>query len=136
MLLIAADLTLSECRTLLHTAHELGMEVLLEMHGENELDYAALEPDMYGINNRNLGTFVTDVDNSFRMAARLPEGVCKVSESGIGAADTVKRLKQAGFNGFLMGEHFMRHDNPGQALSQFIGQLQTAAGNNGTDHNI
>ncbi len=136
VLLIAADLTLSECRTLLHTAHELGMEVLLEMHGENELDYAALEPDMYGINNRNLGTFVTDVDNSFRMAARLPEGVCKVSESGIGAADTVKRLKETGFNGFLMGEHFMRHDNPGQALSQFIGQLQTAAGNNGTDHNI
>ncbi len=135
VLLIAADLTLDECRTLLHTTHELGMEALLEMHGENELDYAALEPDMYGINNRNLGTFVTDVHNSFRMAERLPEDGCKVSESGIGAPETVTQLRQAGFNGFLMGEHFMRHDDPGEALRQFIGQLQTAAGKTGADHN-
>ncbi len=124
VLLIAADLTKDDCRTLLHTAHELGLEVLLEMHGDDELDYVDLEPDMYGINNRNLGTFVTDVDNSFRMAARLPEGVCKVSESGIGHPDTVCRLREAGFSGFLMGEHFMKADDPGLALRTFIGDLQ------------
>ena len=68
VLLIAADLSLKECTTLLRTAHELGMEVLLEMHAESELDYAALGPDMCGINNRNLGSFVTEVENSFRLA--------------------------------------------------------------------
>lgn len=125
VLLIAADLSVDECRRLLHTAHELGLEVLLEMHSEADLDYAALEPDMYGINNRNLGSFVTDVANSFRMAERLPKGVCKVSESGIGDPDTVGRLRQAGFSGFLMGEHFMRADDPGEELRHFISQLQT-----------
>lgn len=65
-------------------ARELGMEVLLELHGEDELSYAGLMPDVCGVNNRNLGTFVTDVDNSFRLVSRLPEGMCKVSESGMG----------------------------------------------------
>ena len=124
VLLIAADLSLDECRTLLHTAHQLGLEVLLEMHSEADLDYAALEPDMYGINNRNLGSFVTDVANSFRMAERLPQGVCKVSESGIGDPATVGQLRQAGFCGFLMGEHFMRADDPGEELRHFISRLQ------------
>lgn len=124
VLLIAADLTKDDCRTLLHTAHQLGLEALLEMHGEDELDYVDLEPDMYGINNRNLGTFVTDVDNSFRMAERLPQDVCKVSESGIGHPDTVRRLRQAGFSGFLMGEHFMKADDPGLSLHQFIESLK------------
>ena len=107
---------------LLHTAHELGLEVLLEMHSENELDYADLEPDMYGINNRNLGTFVTDVENSFRMARRLPQAGCKVSESGISHPDTVRQLKLAGYKGFLIGENFMKSDNPGASLRQFIEQ--------------
>lgn len=122
VLLIAADLKLADCRMLLHTAHELGLEVLLEMHSENELDYAVLEPDMYGINNRNLGTFVTDVENSFRMARRLPQAGCKVSESGISHPDTVRQLKLAGYKGFLIGENFMKSDNPGASLRQFIEQ--------------
>lgn len=122
VLLIAADLKLADCRMLLHTAHELGLEVLLEMHSENELDYADLEPDMYGINNRNLGTFVTDVENSFRMARRLPQAGCKVSESGISHPDTVRQLKLAGYKGFLIGENFMKSDNPGASLRQFIEQ--------------
>lgn len=122
VLLIAADLKLADCRMLLHTAHELGLEVLLEMHSENELDYADLEPDMYGINNRNLGTFVTDVENSFRMARRLPQTGCKVSESGISHPDTVRQLKLAGYKGFLIGENFMKTDNPGASLRQFIEQ--------------
>ena len=120
VLLIAADLKLNECQTLLHTAHELGLEVLLEMHSEQELEYAALEPDMCGINNRNLGSFVTDVENSFRLAELLPKDAVKVSESGISNPDTVRKLREAGFNGFLIGENFMKTADPGQALKEFI----------------
>lgn len=120
VLLIAADLSLDECRSLMTTAHDIGLEVLLEMHSERELDYADLEPDMYGINNRNLGTFVTDVDNSLRMAGRLPADGCKVSESGIGDIHTVRRLRAAGYRGFLIGETFMSRPSPGDALKQFI----------------
>lgn len=120
VLLIAACLTINECRSLLRNAHDMGLQVLLEMHGENELDYAALEPDMYGINNRNLGTFITKVENSFLMAEKLPKDVCKVSESGISNPQTVKELKAAGFNGFLIGENFMKTENPGMALKEFI----------------
>ena len=120
VLLIAADLSLAACKSLLQTAHELGMEVLLEMHAEDELDYAALEPDMCGINNRNLGTFITDVHNSFRLAELLPKEAVKVSESGISNPETVKMLRQAGFRGFLIGETFMKTPAPGQALNEFI----------------
>lgn len=123
VLLIAADLSLSECKSFIHLAHELGMEVLLEMHEERELDYAEYEPDMYGINNRNLGTFVTDVQNSFRMASLLPDDVCKVSESGISNPEIVKMLKLAGFQGFLIGENFMKEERPGESLRDFISKL-------------
>ena len=125
VLLIAADLSLQECRSLLKTAHELNMEVLLEMHAESELDYAALEPDMCGINNRNLGTFITNVENSFRMAEQLPKDVCKVSESGISNPRTVNELRSVGFSGFLIGECFMKTENPGTALKTFIEELNT-----------
>lgn len=125
VLLIAADLSLQECRSLLKTAHELNMEVLLEMHAESELDYAELEPDMCGINNRNLGTFITNVENSFRMAELLPKDVCKVSESGISNPRTVNELRSVGFNGFLIGECFMKTGNPGSALKAFIEDLNT-----------
>lgn len=123
VLLIAADLSKQECRSLLSTAHELGLEVLLEMHSEPELEYASLEPDMCGINNRNLGSFVTDVENSFRLAALLPKEAVKVSESGISNPATVRRLRQAGFRGFLIGETFMKTADPGQALNEFISKL-------------
>ena len=123
VLLIAADLSQQECKTLLRTAHELGLEVLLEMHSEPELEYAAFEPDMCGINNRNLGSFITDVQNSFRLAELLPKEAVKVSESGISNTETVRSLRQAGFNGFLIGENFMKTVNPGQALHDFIHQL-------------
>jgi len=123
VLLIAADLSLRDCGTLLHTAHELGLEVLLEMHAEDELDYAALEPDLCGINNRNLGTFITDVENSFRMAELLPRDAVKVSESGISRPEVVRTLRQAGYKGFLIGENFMKADRPGEALGEFIRQV-------------
>ena len=123
VLLIAACLSKSECKRLLDKAHALGLEVLLEMHSEPELEYAELEPDLCGINNRNLGSFVTDVDNSFRLAELLPKDAVKVSESGISNPDTVRALRQAGFRGFLIGENFMKAADPGQALNEFISKL-------------
>lgn len=74
VLLIAACLTKEECKQLMNMAHQLGMEVLLEMHNERDFEYAELEPDMYGINNRNLGTFFTDVENSFQIGRETSEG--------------------------------------------------------------
>ena len=122
-LLIAAELTKAECRNLLRTAHELQLEVLLEMHSEEELEYAELEPDLCGINNRNLGTFITSVDNSFRLASLLPKDAVKVSESGISNPDTICQLQTAGFKGFLIGECFMKEDNPGESLAHFISKI-------------
>ena len=131
VLLIAACLTRECCAELMHTAHDLGLEVLLEIHSEDELEYAELGPDLCGINNRNLGTFVTDVQNSFRLAEKL-RSACEcakvtspvlVSESGISDPDTVRALRTAGFRGFLIGESFMKTPDPGQALHEFISQL-------------
>ena len=125
VLLIAACLSKEECRNLMRMAHQLGLEVLLEMHGERDFEYAELEPDMYGINNRNLGTFVTDVENSFRLSEMLPKDVCRVSESGISQPQTVLRLREeGGFRGFLMGEQFMKQADPGQGLADFLKQLE------------
>ncbi|MGN1376129.1 MAG: indole-3-glycerol phosphate synthase TrpC [Prevotella sp.] len=123
VLLIAAVLPKPECRNLIQMTHELGMEVLLEMHSEEETDYADLEADVLGINNRNLGSFVTDVNNSLRLSLRLPDDACKVSESGISNAKTICSLLQAGFNGFLIGENFMKTDNPGLALKEFCAEV-------------
>ena len=123
VLLIAACLSKQACAALMNKAHELGLEVLLEMHSEAELEYAELGPDLCGINNRNLGSFVTDVDNSFRLAERLPKDAVKVSESGISNPATVRALRQAGFRGFLIGETFMKTADPGLALNEFIAKL-------------
>ena len=123
-LLIAACLSKKECAMLMTRAHELGLEVLLEMHSEPELEYAETGADMCGINNRNLGTFITNVENSYRLAELLPKEACKVSESGISNPHTVKELRQAGFNGFLIGENFMKTPNPGEALRTFVREIE------------
>ena len=123
VLLIAACLTKANCATLIQKAHSLGLEVLLEMHSEQELEYAELQPDLCGINNRNLGSFKTEVENSFRLAELLPCDAIKVSESGISNPETVKSLRQAGFRGFLIGENFMKTPDPGHSLAEFIMQL-------------
>ncbi len=125
VLLIAAALSKEECNALACEAHKLGLEVLLEMHHEGELDYVNEYIDMAGINNRNLGTFHTDVENSFRMAEKLPADILKVSESGISNPQTVKLLRQEGFRGFLIGETFMKTANPGNTLSTFIKELES-----------
>lgn len=123
VLLIAAVLTPEECRNLARLAHELQMEVLLELHSETELDHLNDCIDMVGVNNRNLGTFHTDVANSFRLAKHLPHDKVLVSESGIARPETIKQLREAGFRGFLMGEAFMRTPCPANTLSQFIRSL-------------
>ena len=124
VLLIAACLTKTECRNLLRMAHELELEVLLEMHNEHEAEYAELEPDLCGINNRNLDTFVVDIHTSSRLADQLPQDAVKVSESGLSDPQTIRDLRAEGFSGFLIGETFMQTANPGQALKQFINDIK------------
>jgi indole-3-glycerol phosphate synthase len=123
VLLIAACLSVQQCSALLEKAHELGLEVLLEMHDERELEYAELNPDLCGINNRHLGSFITDVETSYRLAEKLPREAVKVSESGISNPQTVRELREAGFRGFLIGETFMREPQPGLALKEFIAKI-------------
>lgn len=120
VLLIAAALTVEECKSLGKLAHQLQMEVLLEIHAEKELDYLHEYVDLLGVNNRNLGTFHTDVENSFRLAQKLPKEYLWVSESGISQPETIRQLRKAGFSGFLMGERFMKTSSPEQALSDFL----------------
>lgn len=122
VLLIAAALKKSDYANLLHKAHELGMEALLEVHSKEELDYLDYMPDLCGVNNRNLVSFITDVEASFQLASLMPSDIVKVSESGIDNPSVVRNLRLAGYNGFLIGEYFMRQSNPGEALASFIAE--------------
>lgn len=124
VLLIAAALEQEKCNELTEKAHSLGLEVLLEIHSSEELAYINEKIDMVGINNRNLGTFFTDVENSFRLAGQLPQDAILVSESGISDPEIVKRLRAAGFRGFLIGETFMKTEQPGETLQDFLRAIQ------------
>ena len=124
VLLIAAALEQERCNELTEKAHSLGLEVLLEIHSPEELSYINEKVDMVGINNRNLGTFFTDVENSFRLAGQLPQDAVLVSESGISDPEIVKRLRTAGFRGFLIGETFMKTEQPGETLQNFLQAIQ------------
>jgi indole-3-glycerol phosphate synthase len=124
ILLVAACLAREEARHLSDLAHRLGMEVLLELHDEDELDYIQPDTDAVGINNRDLKTFDTDTRRAATLARALPAGPVKVAESGISDPATVTALRAAGFRGFLVGEHFMRATDPGVALEEFIKRLE------------
>lgn len=124
VLLIASALSPERCATLAEKAAELGLEVLLEIHTEKELEYITPCIKMVGVNNRNLGTFHTDVNNSISLASKLPTDIVLISESGISCANDIRELRKAGFNGFLIGEMFMKTENPGQSLEGLISQLQ------------
>lgn len=133
VLLIAACLTRDHCLRLAELAHTLQLETLLEVHSAEELGHLNPHIDMLGVNNRHLGTFQTDVENSFRLAEQMQEltqakemSPLLVSESGISDTDTVGRLRKAGFRGFLIGETFMKTQRPGDTLSAFIGGLPHA----------
>lgn len=120
ILLIAACLSTSEVQSLAAYAKGLDLEVLLELHEENELGHICKEIDMVGINNRNLKTFEVDIDRSLRMAALLPDDMVKVAESGIRTVDEIMLFRDHGFRGFLMGEQFMRQPDPGAAFADFM----------------
>lgn len=123
VLLIASSLTTQETKQFATKAKELGLDVLLEIHNEAELGHINEYVDVVGVNNRNLGTFVTDVQASFDLVDKIPDGFVKISESGISSPQTVLDLRAAGYKGFLMGENFMKTDNPGKALANFIQEL-------------
>ena len=135
VLLIAADLHEAQYGELLKVAHSLGLEVLLEVHDPSELSYLqAGVPDMLGVNNRSLGTFHTDVQHSFDIAAQMQRAIRSlglleseapllISESGIGNPSVVKLLREKGFRGFLIGECFMKDADPGKSLEQFIQEM-------------
>lgn len=123
VLLIAAALTREQCRRFAEIAHQLELEVLLEIHDQSELNYYSEYVDVLGVNNRNLGSFHTDVANSFRLIEQMPREATPISESGISNPDTVKELRAIGFKGFLIGENFMKTETPGDSLKSFINAL-------------
>jgi len=123
ILLIAAALSVEKTRELAMKAHELGLEILLEVHNKEEPSHVNENIDIVGVNNRNLKTFEVSTDVSFELADLIPDGLVKISESGISSPETVKELRKAGYKGFLMGENFMKESDPATALKHFIKKL-------------
>lgn len=124
ILLIAACLTPAEVKQLAAFAKSLGLEVLLELHAEEELGHICEETEIVGINNRNLKTFEVDIERSLRMAKQIPADKIKVAESGISSVENILLFKENGFKGFLIGENFMKEENPGGAFKKFVSGLK------------
>ena len=126
ILLIAAVLTRSEIEQFSKCAKSLGLEVLLEIHNQQELEKSLMPTlDMIGVNNRNLATFEVSLENSKQLSAIIPSDFAKISESGITSVEDIIDLENHGFKGFLVGENFMKTDNAGDAARDFIKQLQS-----------
>lgn len=123
ILLIAACLTPADVQRLARFAQSLQLEVLLELHDEEELGHVCEETVLVGINNRNLKTFVVDIERSLAMAQRIPANKVKIAESGISSAENIRLFRDHGFRGFLIGENFMKEPNPGAAFEQFVKAL-------------
>lgn len=123
ILLIAAALSVEECKHLAQTAQSLGLEVLLEVHNEEEINHFCDGITAIGVNNRDLKTFQTSLETSERLASLLPSEVIRVTESGLHSPEDVLRLRACGYRGFLMGERFMKTEDPGKALADFITSL-------------
>ncbi len=125
ILLIAAILSKTEIKTFSEFAKSLGLDVLLEVHNEEEL-HKSLMPslDMLGVNNRNLKTFEVDLNASRELSGKIPDEFVKVSESGISSPVVIRDLKTYGYQGFLIGENFMATNNPGKSAKEFIEQLK------------
>jgi indole-3-glycerol phosphate synthase len=127
VLLIAGVLSEKQIKEFAALAKSLGLEVVLEIHSAEELPGGLENIDVLGVNNRNLQDFTTNVDRSFELAEALPpNGVVKISESGLSDAETIIKLKQAGFEGFLIGETFMRTSRPETACAALVQKLQEA----------
>lgn len=126
ILLIAAILSPAEIKNLASLSKSLGLNVLLEVHDLEELERSiCYDLDAIGVNNRNLADFTVNIQTSFDLADRIPSDFMKISESAISDTKTIKELKQVGFNGFLIGENFMKTENPGQAISAFVSELKS-----------
>ena len=124
ILLIAAVLSRDEIKSFSETAKSLGLDVLLEVHNQEELEKSIMPSlDMLGVNNRNLKTFEVSLETSKSLAKQIPDDFVKVSESGISNVEAIKELKPYGYQGFLIGENFMKTDNPGASAKAFIDQL-------------
>ena len=124
ILLIAACLTPSETALLVKTAKKLGLEVLLELHDETELKHICDDVDFVGINNRSLKSFEVNIEHALQLKDRLPKGKLSIAESGIYDLATFQLLKKEGFDGFLMGEYFMKQENPAKAFEEFSKQIK------------
>ena len=124
ILLIAACLDSKEIETLSKYAKTLGLNVLLEVHNEEELNRSIFNSiDAIGVNNRNLKDFIVSLDHSYDLVNKIPSTFIKVSESGISDPETIKNLKKAGFNAFLIGENFMKTENPAEAIKEFVEKI-------------
>jgi indole-3-glycerol phosphate synthase len=119
ILLIASCLIPTTTQLLAAKAKALGLEVLLELHDETELDHICDEVDLVGINNRSLKSFEVNIEHSLELKNKLPKGKLSIAESGIYSVETYQLLKKEGFDGFLMGEFFMKEENPAQAFELF-----------------
>lgn len=124
ILLIAACLTREEVKRFASLAKQLGMEVLLEIHDETELDLICDDTELVGINNRNLKNFNVDIEKSLSMAEKIPADKIKIAESGIDSVETILLFKSQGYKGFLIGELFMKHTDPGAAFADFVTKLK------------
>jgi indole-3-glycerol phosphate synthase len=124
ILLIASILSKDEVNDLAGLATSLGLSVLLEVHDEEEIEKWNPHIAMVGVNNRDLKTFQTDVNKSFKLLPKLPAEAIKISESGLKNPTELIQLFEAGFQGFLMGERFMEKEDPGRALAEFMAQLK------------
>ena len=120
VLLIAACLSPAQVQEFTELSHQLGLEVLLEIHTEKELEHYNPIIDFVGINNRNLKNFEVDLQHSVDLKYLLPENVLSVAESGIYSIEDFNFLKEKCFDGFLMGEYFMKNENPGDAFAEFV----------------
>ncbi|ALR29878.1 indole-3-glycerol phosphate synthase [Chryseobacterium sp. IHB B 17019] len=123
ILLIASCLTSKQVQDFTELSHELGLEVLLEIHTEEELQHFNSKVDLVGINNRNLKDFSVDLQYSVQLKNQLPKNVVSIAESGIYSIEDFNYLKEKGFDGFLMGEHFMKNKNPAKAFEEFISNI-------------
>jgi indole-3-glycerol phosphate synthase len=124
ILLIAANLTVVESSRLAAFAKHLKLEVLLEIHNEEELEHICDDVDIVGVNNRDLKTFTVDINRSIELSKKIPADKIKISESGINNIDTILHLKTHGFKGFLIGENFMKEKNPAVAFASFVNKLK------------
>jgi len=124
ILLIAACLTPEEVKQMAATAVSLGLEVLLEIHNDEELAHICDEVTLVGVNNRNLKTFDVSIDTSLGLINKIPSDKPAIAESGISSVDTIVTLRSAGFKGFLIGENFMKQPSPSIAFADFVNQLK------------